>query len=322
MSYDGFDCIDAGSENCPCYLAVTGDCLICSRLQGKQDCDCNWKGVCIYNEFVQGNGLVNNPRTDFSARIVSKKYYLDDLVVFTFEVGKGFAIKASRPGSYVFLREESSKSFYETPLCVMKADIEKGQLTVALKIISAKTKTLAAAEDSLMVRGVYRNGILGITAITGKEVKGQKILLIVKGIGLAPGMLAANYLWKKNRVDIIIDRDKISEDLIADYLDEGEGIIKHMSLTNKEHRQDLADLLSRGEYDTVIALTSDYFLKEIGPMVREILPNARLAYSNNFHICCGEGICGACSVTDSHGETFKLCKCQSLPDESWIINLN
>jgi hypothetical protein len=63
------NCIDAGTENCPCYLAVTGDCLICSRLQGKDYCDCNWRGVCIYNEFMQGNGKVNNPRRDFEAEI-------------------------------------------------------------------------------------------------------------------------------------------------------------------------------------------------------------------------------------------------------------
>ena len=52
------DCIDVGSENCPCYLALTGDCLICSRLQGKDYCGCNWAGVCVYNEFIQGNKFI------------------------------------------------------------------------------------------------------------------------------------------------------------------------------------------------------------------------------------------------------------------------
>ena len=32
-------CIDAGSENCPCLLAASGDCITCSRLQGKDCCD-------------------------------------------------------------------------------------------------------------------------------------------------------------------------------------------------------------------------------------------------------------------------------------------
>lgn len=319
MNYNSLDCIDAGSENCPCYLAVTGDCLLCTRLQNKQSCDCNWKGVCIYNEFIQGSKRVNNPRSDFQARIVEKKYYLDDLVVFTLEVGKGFAIKASRPGSFIFLKDNDSKSFYETPLCIMDTDINKGQLTVAVKIISAKTKTLADAEDSLTVRGVYRNGIIGIKEITGKDVKGKKILIIAKGIGLAPGMLSANYLWYKNRVDLVIDLDKISEELVSDYIGEGEGIIKHLSLSDMEDRKELTDLLYREKYDSVIILTSDYYLKIIGDIVKKILPCAKIAMINNFKICCGEGICGACSVTDKDGDTFKMCKCQGLPEECWLV---
>ena len=321
MNYNSLDCIDAGTENCPCYLAVTGDCLLCTRLQGKDYCDCNWKGVCIYNEFIQGNGRVNNPRSDFEAKIVRKKYYLNDLAVFTLDVGKGFAIKASRPGSFVFLKDKNSKSFYETPLCIMETDINKGQLSVAVKIISAKTKTLADTEDSLIVRGVYRNGIIGISAITGKDIKGKKILLIAKGIGLAPAMLAANYLWYKNRVDLIIDPDKISEEMISDYLGEGEGIIKYLSLSNPDDRKVLTDLLSREKYDSVIILTSDYYLKTISEIVKKKLPDAKIALSNNFKICCGEGVCGACSVT-SGSDTFKMCKCQGLPEDVWLDNSN
>ncbi|MGI6727194.1 MAG: hypothetical protein ACOX4P_01325 [Anaerovoracaceae bacterium] len=311
MSKSNIDCIDAGSENCPCYLAVTGDCLICSRLQGREECDCKWKGVCIYNEFLQGNRRVNNPRKDFYAKIINKKYYLDDLVVFTIDVGTGFALKASIPGSYLFIKDKESNSYYDTPLCVMKTDIEKGHITLAIKIISAKTKTLAEAEDGLMVRGVYRNGILGISAIIGKHMIDQKILLITKGTGLASAILAADYLWRKNRVDCVIDREKISEEMISDYMGEGDGIIKYMSLINKDEVKELADLVDREQYDAVIMLMSDYFLKEIGTMIKELLPNARYAFSNNFHICCGEGICGACTTIDNNGDTIKMCKCQN-----------
>ena len=304
-----FDCIDVGSENCPCYLALTGDCLICSRLQGREDCDCNWKGVCVYNEFIQGNKRVNNPRTDFPAEIVYKKSYLDDLIVLGLSVGKGFAIKASRPGSYIFLREENSESYYATPLCVMEADIEAGIIAVAVKIISAKTKTLAKAEGSLMVRGIYRNGILGIGSITSRFAKDKKVLIVAKGIGLAPAILAANYLWRKNRVDLIIDREKISEDLMSDYLGEGEGTIRFMSLNEENYCRDINDILLKEQYDLVVLLTSDYFLEQIGDIVKALLPDAELAISNNFHICCGEGICGACTVTSPSGDTVKMCKC-------------
>jgi hypothetical protein len=311
VGYHSFDCIDVGTENCPCYLAVTGDCLICSRLQGKEICDCHWKGVCIYNEYMQGNGRVNNPRVEFPASIVKKKYYLDDLIVFTLDVGKGFALKASRPGSYIFLRGPKSNSYYDTPICVMKTDPEKGELAIAVKIISAKTKTLAEAEDFLTVRGIYRNGILGIDAVTGKEVRGQKILVVAKGTGLAPGMLAANHLWHRNRVDWVIDPEKISEDLICDFFGEGEGIIKYRNLSQEGSIEELLEQIGKESYDAVLLLTSDYFLQEIGTRIRSQFPKTHIATSNNFHICCGEGVCGACSMTNSQGETFKMCKCQS-----------
>lgn len=303
------DCIDVGSENCPCYLALTGDCLVCSRLQGREDCDCNWKGVCVYNEFIQGNKKVNNPRTDFPAEIVYRKNYLDDLIVLGLNVGKGFAIKASRPGSYVFLREENSKSYYATPLCIMDVDIEAGVIAVAIKIISAKTKTLAKAEGNLMVRGIYRNGILGIDSITSKSLKNKKVLVVAKGIGLAPAILTANYLWRKNRVDMIIDMEKISEDLIGDYLGEGEGTICFMHLNEEGYRRDIGDILVKEQYDLVVLLASDYFLEQIGNMVKDRLPHAKLAVSNNFHICCGEGICGACTAVGPGGDAIKMCKC-------------
>ena len=310
MGDHSFDCIDAGTENCPCYLALTGDCLICSRLQGKDSCDCQWKGVCIYNEFMQGNGRINNPRMEFPATIVEKTRYLDDLIVFTLDVGKGFALKASRPGSYVFLRGMAAKTFYDTPICVMKTDPERGQISLAVKIISSKTKTLSEEQQTLMVRGIYRNGILGIDAITGKEVRGKKFLIMAKGTGLAPGMLAAKHLWHKNRADWIIDLDKINEDMICDFLGEGDGTIRYLDLLHPESMEELKGIMKEEGYDGVILLASDFYLRQLSRLVEETLPNARIAMSNNFRICCGEGVCGACSVSDQDGKTFKMCKCQ------------
>lgn len=311
MSNTLIDCIDVGTENCPCYLAATGDCLICSRLQGKNDCDCNWKGVCVYNEYLQGNGRINNPRIEFSGAILDKKYYMDDLVVFALRVEKGFALKSSVPGSFIFLREKDSPCYYDTPLCVIKADIETGIIWVAVKIISAKTKTLAAVKDSLMIRGIYRNGILGVSHLTGRNVKDKKILIIAKGMGLAPGILAAAYLWQKNRVDWVIDLEKISEELISDFLGDGKGIIRYMCLSEKDYLSDLRNLLNREQYDSVVILASDHYLSVIGDLVRGVLPSAGVSVSNNFRICCGEGICGSCSALDSQGNAHKMCKCQN-----------
>lgn len=330
MSYSIYEiqnCIDAGSENCPCYLAATGDCLTCSRLQGKEYCDCNWKGVCIFNEFIQGNRRVNNPRRDFEAPIARIKFYKDDLVVFVLDVGKGFAIKASRPGSYIFMKGSESSNFYDVPISIMKADIEKGQIHLAIKIISAKTKALILEKKKFFIRGIYRNGILGLSSIVQKKVSNQKILIIAKGIGIAPGILASRYLCHKRRVDMVIDTDKISKELISDYIvdqidiakeekiDEEEGIVKYMTFAELNSIKIIEGLLQKNKYDSVLILASDYYIDTFGKLTKKTLPNANIAVSNNFRLCCGEGLCGSCSLVTTAGDTLKMCKCQLTGEE-------
>lgn len=326
------NCIDAGSENCPCYLAVTGDCLVCSRLQGKDYCDCNWRGVCIYNEFIQGNKKVNNPRRDFVARIVERKFYKEDLVVYILDVGKGFAMKAERPGSYLFVKAEGAISFYDMPISVMKADTEKGQIHLAIKIISTKTKALLSERSNLVLRGPYRNGIHGITPIVKKKGKNQNTLIIAKGIGIAPGILASQTFRYKGAVDMVIDTEKIGGELIRDYVEaeqavssqdadeKGNEAIRYLSMTEQDAPGELELLMRRKQYDNVILLMSDYYIEQIGRMVKRVLPEADLAVCNNFRICCGEGLCGSCTLDTSSGETIKMCKCQ-MDGEEFLNNV-
>mgnify|MGYP000921887947 CR=1 FL=1 len=61
MIKERMDCIDCGTEYCPCHLAESGECIMCSQLQGECFCDCvNWKGVCVYQELFN-NGTDIQP---------------------------------------------------------------------------------------------------------------------------------------------------------------------------------------------------------------------------------------------------------------------
>lgn len=279
---------------------------------------------------------MNNPRKDFEVKIIEKHTYMKDLIVFVLEVGKGFALKASRPGSYVFLKAPDMEDFYNAPISVLKSDVEKGYLHLAIKSLSGKTKLIAACEETLDVRGVYRNGVLGIKDVIGSRGRiddRKKTLIIAKGVGFAPGALLAEWASPKAEVDFLLDLDKITSELIRDYLpDRLNGKAKSVDLNaifNQQNRvsgivtsdsfdspnYDLAGFIKKGKYDIVVALTSDYYIDEI----RKLLENAReidsdcvpalTAYANNYHICCGEGICGACSKVDENGNVFKMCKC-------------
>lgn len=323
-------CIDAGTENCPCYLAQTGDCLICSRLAGKELCDCEWQGVCMYNEFRQSGGRIANPRKDFLAPIAERRQYLEDLAVFILDVGRGFAEKCSIPGSYVFLRARGEQNFYDVPISVMRADVKKGQIHLAVKLISAKTKALFQEEKALLVRGVYRNGIQGIQAVSTRRLNGGSLLIVTKGIGFAPAALIAEVFEDRAHIDLIVDTEKICRKLAEDYVTvtasaagtackdfpvEGTAAkvrsLQFGTLSAMIDAGELFKIMTDGQYDSVAVLASDYYVETVGKMAGEALPNAAVAVSSNFRICCGEGICGACGKEDVNGEIIKMCKCQT-----------
>lgn len=319
MTYINSICADAGTVNCPCPLAETGDCLICSRLAGKEKCDCSWAGLCIYNEFIQNDSVVRSRRNERKAQIVKKIRYGKDLIVLVLKVTKGFALNAAKPGSFVFLKGIGKTDFSNVPVSVMKSDVENGHLYLGLKIISGKTKAIAEAEDALMLRGVYRNGLLGSVKGLIEDVKyrsrdiaaegKRKWLIMTRGIGFAP---AVNLLqWADERVDIemIVDTEKVNEELVNDSINQCPGMktgairVKLDSLVNagKYHADD---------YDRVIVLASDYYIGMIAKTLE--VPAHKLVFCNNFHICCGEGICGSCGHVDSQGNLSKMCKCREM----------
>lgn len=307
MDIKEYTCIDAGTENCPCYLALTGDCLTCSKLQGKDCSFCNWKGVCIYNEFIQNNKKINNARKNFETEILEMKDYGDDLVVFVLKVNRGFAIKCNKPGTYVFMGNSKLEDYYLTPISVMKSDTEAGLLYLAVKIISAKTKALLLSEK-ITLRGPYRNGVQG-------ELSKGKNLILTKGIGIAPAIHMLNDMEFNEKVELMIDLEKININLIQDYISDDDIIknklksIDYVTLADKKSYDIIRDKIIESQYDGVVILTSDYFIDLYSNLVKTILPQALIAVSNNVHICCGEGLCGACSKVLEDGSVIKLCKC-------------
>ncbi|MDO4545422.1 MAG: hypothetical protein Q4C25_04630 [Bacillota bacterium] len=353
MTYINTLCADVGTVNCPCPLAETGDCLICSRLSGKEQCDCGWAGVCIYNEYIQNDSIIRNRRQNGETPILKKTWYGSDLLVLVLKVTKGFALKAAQPGSFVFLKAKGKSDFSNVPVSVMRADPERGRLYLALKIISGKTKSIAEEERSLILRGVYRNGLLGkgtqgivedagIRKGTQGIVEGAGIrkgdrqgsgidadrrrwLIVTKGVGFAP---AANLIrWADGKVDLdlLIDTEKVNEEIIMDHMQEliqnggmnvriEKGSLAQMTEAfgkerSKKRKALLAGKYDADQYDRIILLTSDYYIKTLAEYME--IPAEKLVFSNNFRMCCGEGICGACGQIDETGCVSKMCKCKT-----------
>ena len=364
MTYFNPICADVGTRNCPCPLAETGDCLVCSRLSGARECSCRWAGVCVYNEYMQNGSMVRTKRKDRSTEILQRLWQGDDLLMLQLRVSRGFALEASQPGSFLFLKPPGAPEMTSVPVSVMAADVEHESLWVILKIISAKTKALAVCEDFLEMRGIYRSGLLGKGAAgmldlhdPGNSVR-KRWLILTKGVGFAP---AVNLIrWTAGRIDIhvIADPEKVGDDVIrrqfrawqpeafrneggrfrlefqslaklleqpaaASPLQQADSIATapHTSgstatappaaapHTSGSHDPDLNALyLQQTDYDRIFLLASDYYIKRLSAVMK--IPPEKLVFCNNFHLCCGEGICGACGHVDAEGNLRKMCKCR------------
>lgn len=364
MTYFNPICADVGTRNCPCPLAETGDCLVCSRLSGARECSCRWAGVCVYNEYMQNGSMVRTKRKARSTGILQRLRQGDDLLMLQLRVPRGFALEASRPGSFLFLKPPGAPEMTSVPVSVMAADVEHESLWVILKIISAKTKALAACEDFLEMRGIYRSGLLGkgVAGMLDLHDPGTSVrkrwLILTKGVGFAP---AVNLIrWAAGRVDIhvIADPEKVGDDVIRQQFrawqpeghrsEGGRFRLEFQSLaklleqpaaasplqqtdsiatalhtsgssatappatalhTSGSHDPDLnAPCLQQTDYDRIFLLASDYYIKRLSAVMK--IPPEKLVFCNNFHLCCGEGICGACGHVDAEGNLRKMCKCR------------
>ena len=369
MTYFNPICADVGTRNCPCPLAETGDCLVCSRLSGARECSCRWAGVCVYNEYMQNGSVVRTRRMDRSTEILQRLWQGDDLLMLQLRVSRGFALEASRPGSFLFLKPPGAPEMTSVPVSVMAADVEHESLWVILKIISAKTKALAVCEDFLEMRGIYRSGLLGkgVAGMLDLRDPGNSVrkrwLILTKGVGFAP---AVNLIrWTAGRIDIhvIADPEKVGDDVIRQQFrawqpeafrnEGGRFRLEFQSLaklleqpaaasplqqtdstaaappaaaphttgsiatappaaaphTSGSHDPDLNALyLQQTDYDRIFLLASDYYIKRLSAVMK--IPPEKLVFCNNFHLCCGEGICGACGHVDAEGNLRKMCKCR------------
>ena len=369
MTYFNPICADVGTRNCPCPLAETGDCLVCSRLSGARECSCRWAGVCVYNEYMQNGSMVRTKRKARSTEILQRLRQGDDLLMLQLRVPRGFALEASRPGSFLFLKPPGAPEMTSVPVSVMAADVEHESLWVILKIISAKTKALAACEDFLEMRGIYRSGLLGkgVAGMLDLHDPGASVrkrwLILTKGVGFAP---AVNLIrWAAGRIDIhvIADPEKVGDDVIrqqfrawrpethrseggrfrlefqplaklleqpvaASPLQQTDSITTAPPATalrtfdsittappatalhtSGSHDPDLnAPCLQQTDYDRIFLLASDYYIKRLSAVMK--IPPEKLVFCNNFHLCCGEGICGACGHVDAEGNLRKMCKCR------------
>ncbi|HHY06498.1 MAG TPA: sulfide/dihydroorotate dehydrogenase-like FAD/NAD-binding protein [Clostridia bacterium] len=316
------NCIDAGTEYCPCYLAETGECIMCSQLQGKVFCDCiNWRGVCIYQEYIWNNVQSKERRPVHACRILEQKEIAPLVTLLKIQVKRTLARELNQPGAYVFLRAPAYPTFFDLPMSIMSADERAGIIEIAVQKRGIKTKYLLQQEGQkeVLLRGPYWNGILGLKYL--KSFQKGKALLVVRGIGQAPALpVARKLLQGGNEVEVLLDRGRIEVDFTGDLFRKMGCQVREKELLKREDftitEETLIYLresfLQRG-FGLIYGGGSELLHQGISCLLQEVERKVYFVCSNNAQLCCGEGVCGSCQTRLADGSRVKRCKTQLEP---------
>lgn len=317
LNYEIIDCIDSGTEYCPCHLAEAGNCILCSQLSGKNFCDCvNWKGVCIYQEYTWNLNKAKKEREEYTCEILKKETIENNLIILTILVKHKLAENLLSPGSYVFLRSPKSSKYYSCPISIMEASSEENTLKVAIEIKGIKTKSIndLKEQDTILLKGPYWNGVLGLKNIY--SCKEGISLIIARGIGEAPSVPVMKKLYSSgNKIVLILDTGKFNNIFINKYIEEYTADVYNLNtLDNGELSEEFKDFLINftkyNKVNLVHVSGPNILISKILDMLDE---NIKISCCNNAKLCCGEGICGACSVMYDDDKMKRMCKVQIDP---------
>lgn len=322
------DCIDSGTDYCPCALAERGECIICSQLNDKLFCDClNWKGTCIYQEFINNNCKKKKPRQYKTCTIINKQNLREDILLFDIKVNNALSRELNNIGAFVFLKNPIEEDSYSTPISIMESDVFNNFIRVVVKIAGAKTKSLAECKDKIMVRGPYWNGIQGIRFI--KDIRDKRCLILARGCAAAPGVMAAKKMIKNgNGVHVMLDRGRSVENFSKPYFLEAGCTVEDVHFYNHKKNIDvniicnIEQLIAKGCVDVVLSAGEDEFHKDIINLVNKMDKSINFATVNNSTMCCGEGICGSCQIRGLGNEKIKSCKQQYNPAEVFLRRMD
>ena len=319
MIKESVDCIDAGTEYCPCKLAEHGQCLICSQCQGKAFCDClNWKGVCIYQELYNNSNKAKEGRKTYNCVITDVVNYRGNLIIIKFKAPHKLVLDLVKPGSYVFIRTDEN-NYFDIPISIMNSDMENDIITIAIEIRGIKTNKLldVKVNQNIVIRGPYWNGVFGIRNIL--DQKDGKTLVLARGIGLAPMIpVIRKLILQNNSVHLIIDKDPFKMNFASELLSQYNISISEYSLIEKGKLSDHGKVIIKDSLEEGIKYIhiagADILTYSVINYLKEINRNdVSLSCCNNFKMCCGEGICGACTSRFSGHRVKRFCKEQADP---------
>ncbi|MGL5820611.1 MAG: sulfide/dihydroorotate dehydrogenase-like FAD/NAD-binding protein [Sarcina sp.] len=318
MKFNNKTCIDAGTEFCPCHLAESGDCILCSQLKGEKFCDCsNWSGTCIYNEFINNNYKAKASRNEYTLNIKKIEFLEDTLVRLTVNSPHKLIMSLINPGSFVFIKGSLINNYFDFPISIEHLDIENNFFTMCIEIRGSKTKNILQLKEggNLNIRGPYFNGVFGLDNL--KKLQKSNVLIIARGIGGAPSQPVIKKLQENgNKLLIVYDSNPFQTDYFFEKTYNIE--IEYMNIFDKgklttKFKNYFLDKL-KTDIKLIHCAGADILTTEIINFLHELdLDELLLSCCNNSKMCCGEGICGSCTARYKGQIVKRLCKIQEDP---------
>lgn len=299
-------CADAGSKYCPCHLAYSGDCIKCNMIRGEKNCECLWQGVCIYNELCHNKNTQVVEREEHICKIKEVKEIQENIFLIKISIPKTLVRDLCNPGAFVFLKsKDRESSFFNAPMSVMDVDTKNNILEVVIKPRGIKTKTIVKF-DEVKLKGPYFNGVFGLADL--KYTSNSNCALVLNGLSQVNSINIIKELMKNNNhVDVFIDtKSIILDEIVKKIIETGANI---SAIDVKEDEPFIIDYLIRNEVKLVYSGGHTGFNRYIMNVIDSISKDIKLVIPNNNLICCGEGICGSCTV-NLNGQRIKSCKAQ------------
>lgn len=327
MKFENFRCIDCGSRFCPCVLAEHNQCILCNQARGDEHCHCqHWQGVCVYNELLRNGGKARKGRMTYPLTICEKKILCEGFVMLKINAPLHLLEELNAPGSFVFLRADSREVHYDTPISVMEVDEEQCFFSVVYETRGIKTNAInkLMPDDTIYVKGPFWNGVLGVDHING--LRNGKALIACRGIGVISAIQVVKRLSiNNNRVHALIDPLELDKEEIEARLEGTAVDVEYISILDggmlsDAFKEEFLRLVHTKLYDVCYLSAPDFLITGIMDMVKDEI---KFACCNNAKMCCGEGICGACTARYNNRKVKKLCKVQTEPEyvfeKRWLL---
>lgn len=303
-------CIDVNSQQCPCLLADTNHCFMCSHLKGEAICDCDWTGKCILHErhWQAPRKPADAPcRREVETTLVTKHQVNDSVCIVAAEVGVELAEQLDQVGSFIFLRQADDPEMCNFPVGIM--NVNGGTITMVIEKLGPKSSRVFLQPNArVLIRGPYRNGVFGQPWID--STKYGTILAAIGGLGQTNAlMLARQVVANNNNALFVIAPGQAGTIFVADELRNlGVDVITVPSM----RREGFARLQERftDQVDLLLSAGPDDLHFALIDVMHASGYNYPMAVTNNATMCCGEGICGSCAKKTKSGEWIRTCKIQ------------